>query len=128
MNKDIIEAGDLPQDERIYMKKDFLGWRVVYPIKNPNGSINWFNLITGGKRNLIFTLIMIAFVLGFFWVYNHDTAEMQKVVKAPCSYCPTLDMRIVLEDRLAGRQTARIPEINFTQIREAAGGNNETQN
>ena len=39
-----IEATQLPADEKVYLKKDFLGWRVVHPIKNEDGSYNWFNV------------------------------------------------------------------------------------
>lgn len=85
--KEIIEASELPSNEKIYLKKDGLGWRVVHPIRNPDGTINIINLLFGGWRNLIILLIILAFVLGFFYIYQHDTAEMKKVVENPCLYC-----------------------------------------
>jgi hypothetical protein len=95
--------------EKIHLKKDNLGWRIVNPIKNEDGSINIINLLFGGKRNLAILLIILLFVLGFFYVYHHDTAEMRKVVENPCLYCrssinltnlnmETLDMKILKEN------------------------------
>ena len=59
----IIEAGDLPEGERVYLKKDFLGWRVVEPIKDENGKLIWTRLIFGSKKNIIITLFLIALTL-----------------------------------------------------------------
>ena len=49
----MIEAQNIPWEEKVYLKKDFLGWRVVNPIKNEDGTINWFNFILGGKRGIV---------------------------------------------------------------------------
>ena len=45
-------------DDGSYLKKDELfGYRVIYPYKNPDGTIHWFNLLTGGSwAKLIVTL------------------------------------------------------------------------
>ncbi len=45
----------------IYLKKDFLGWHVIHPWKNPDGKINWFNFFTGGSWWHL--LIMVTLVL-----------------------------------------------------------------
>ena len=128
MKNNIIEAGDLPQGDKVYMKKDLFGWRIVQPIHNEDGTLNWFNILTGGTRNLAFTILMVVFVLSFFWVYNHDTAEMQKVVEEPCLYCSTEDLQSTLNERMAGRyewkQRNKLPEINLSLLEESAGGNN----
>ena len=97
------------EGEKIYLKKDFLGTRVVHPPKNEDGSWNWFNLLTGGWNNFILLLFILFLVLGFFYVYNHDTVEMQKVVENPCAYCPgcgdfgiTNISNITLDDSFGG--------------------------
>ena len=86
----IIEAGDLPDGEKVYLKKDFLGWRVVEPWKNPEtGKVNWFNLITGGKKNLIMLIIlMMLFGLAYAGV-NELVGNYKKVAEDPCSFCTT---------------------------------------
>jgi len=59
-------------DESIYLGKDFLGWKVIHPIKNEDGSINWKNLISGGSwikliGIIVFTLILLGAI---FEVHN----------------------------------------------------------
>lgn len=58
-----IEAQDLPEGEKVYLRKDRFGWRMVKPIKNPDGSFNWPNLLFGGWRNLLMLLFILAVVL-----------------------------------------------------------------
>jgi len=64
--------------EIVYLKKSKLpligDWARIYPPINENGSINWINLLFGGKKNLIrllmiFTLIVIVF-LGFYQIFS----------------------------------------------------------
>ena len=77
MNK-IIEAGDLPEEDQVYLKKDIFGWRIVHPIKNRDGTINWTNLVFGGWRNFTF-LIIILLITGFvLWSYRHDIQTIQQ--------------------------------------------------
>jgi hypothetical protein len=66
MNKIIERGGE--DGETIYLKKGFDGWRVVYPIKNKDGSWNWKHILTGGswwnwaKIGGIVLIIVLAFV------------------------------------------------------------------
>lgn len=45
------------EGDKIHLKKKGGVWRIVYPRKNPDGSINWKNLIAGGNW---FNLIKIG--------------------------------------------------------------------
>lgn len=64
----IFKPEELPDDEKVFLKKDFLGeWRVVYPWKRGDGSINWFAVFFGNKGNLVY-LFLIALILGLLWV------------------------------------------------------------
>ena len=111
--KEFIIEGD-----KVYLKKDFTGWRIVHPPKNPDGSLNWFNILVGGWGNLIFVLFILGLTFTFFYVYNHDTAEMQKVVGNPCGYCLTTDMQNTLNERneqfdIVNAQIKNRTEFNF---------------
>lgn len=56
----IIEAGEIPLDEKVYVKKDWFGWRVVNPNKDPvTGKINWFNTLLGGRKGLVILLVIM---------------------------------------------------------------------
>lgn len=61
-------------NEKIYLKKsNFFGWGVVYPWRNEDGSINWFNLLTGGawaKLILVALIVFLIVVLMFEYVNN----------------------------------------------------------
>jgi len=88
MNKGIIEASELPENEKIYLRKDWLGWRVVAPVKNEDGSWNWFNLIFGGKKNLVVLgFLFLLAVLLFFAVKELISVSVANAIKDPCSLC-----------------------------------------
>ena len=53
---------ELDNGESILLKKDILGYRIIYPIKNLDGSWNWKNLIAGGswiKLGLVAVVVAI---------------------------------------------------------------------
>lgn len=85
--KNIIKAEDLPENEKVYLRKDWLGWRVVEPIKNEDGTTNWFNLITGGKKNLAILIILLIF-LGLIFLGVKELIQTYKdYADNPCGYC-----------------------------------------
>lgn len=75
MTNQIIEASQLPETEKVYLRKGYDGWRVVYPIKNEDGSFNWFNFITGGSwYKLVYLGILVLIILGVFYEYSSNLA------------------------------------------------------
>lgn len=69
----IIEASEIPENEKVYLKKDLFGWRVVHPIKNEDGSFNWFNFVVGSWGNLLL-LLFILLLIGIFFLAYHEIA------------------------------------------------------
>ena len=90
MDKKIIEASELPNDEKVYLKKDFLGWRIVHPIKNEDGSWNWPNLLFGGWRNLLSSAILILIIAGAIWAYRRDINQ----IKQACDIAKAFQIKI----------------------------------
>jgi hypothetical protein len=89
METKIIESSELPLGEKIYLKKDWFGWRVVEPWKNPEtGKINWFNFLVGGKRGLVFLAIIAILCLGFYLGVNELIADYKLIASNPCEFCP----------------------------------------
>ena len=82
-----IEASQLPTSEKVYLKKDLLGWRVVNPIRNEDGSINWFNLICGSKSNVVFLVIISMLGLGLYLGINNLLDAYKQVADNPCNFC-----------------------------------------
>jgi len=73
MNKNIIKAEDLPFEDKVYLKKGFTGWQVVFPIKNEDGSVNWKNLLTGGSWwNWVIIGVIVAVTLGVLYEYSSN--------------------------------------------------------
>lgn len=95
MDNRIIEANQLPENEKVYLRKGFNGWKVIHPIKNDDGSTNWKNLICGGSWwNLIIMIVFVLVAIGFFFEYhsnlkhcadimsqmNNETLSLKKVI------------------------------------------------
>jgi len=68
--------------ETVYLRRSKMpligDWGRIYPPINEDGSINWFNLLFGGRKNLIkllMIMMIIAFILlGYFELFNYIEA------------------------------------------------------
>lgn len=80
--KIILDTGDM-----IYLKKDVFGWRIIHPSKNEDGSINWLNLLTGGKRNLFFISFLMVIVLLYYFGTNQLIGNYREMAENPCDFC-----------------------------------------
>ena len=58
--------------ERIYLKKNWLlGWGIIHPLRNEDGTINWKNVIAGGSWfKLLILGFIIAVILGAIHEYS----------------------------------------------------------
>lgn len=86
MTSNIIEASNLPQEEKVYLKKDILGWRVVEPIINPETKkINWSGVFNKkGMVSLIFILVIIGLL---YFGFQEQIKNYKEVMNNPCKYC-----------------------------------------
>ena len=74
------------EGEKIYLRKDFFGWRTVNPIKNDDGTINWKNLWLGNRKVIIYTVIWLL-IMGFiFYGVNEMVSSCRDMAKNPCKY------------------------------------------
>lgn len=99
MKKKIIEAHELPHDEKIWLKKDWAGYRTVnYWKRDPDldanifkpktwDNINWFNLVLGGKSGLLQSSIYIIIALVLYVGINQVITEYRDAAENPCDYC-----------------------------------------
>ena len=61
------------EGENIHLKKGRFGWSVVHPIKNEDGSINWFNLLTGGSwLRFGIMVFVVLIILGAIYEYTSN--------------------------------------------------------
>ena len=82
----VIEASEIPNEEKVYLKKDILGWRVVHPIKNEDGTTNWLNLLIGGWGNLFKLLFILLVIFSFLYGVKEMMRGCNEMAKNPCKY------------------------------------------
>jgi ABC-type sulfate transport system permease subunit len=93
-------------DDGSYVKKDKrFGYRVIYPYKNNDGTINWFNLCTGGSwAKLVVTILIVSLILFSVYAYKTDVKTCYEVIKNPCDYCnlnPTMiDTNLIVPNNI----------------------------
>jgi len=81
-----IEQVDLGNSETIFMKKDWLGYRVVHPNRDSNGKLILVNFLVGGWGNF-FKLLFILFVLAcFLYGFKQVTASCKDMTENPDKY------------------------------------------
>ena len=82
----IIEAGELPDSEKVYLKKDFLGWRVVEPIIYPDSrKFIWKNFFNK-KGFVILLFLLLLGGLGYL-AFKESINNYKEVMTNPCAYC-----------------------------------------
>jgi len=79
-----IESTEI-NNEKIYLRKNFLGWKVVYPIKI-DGKFNKKNLWLGSRGTIIFTIIFILLMSFIFYGVNEMVSSCRDMAKNPCEY------------------------------------------
>jgi len=69
--------------EEVALKKDFMGWRIVRPFRNSNGSLNWKNIISGGSWIKFFIMLFIVVVIiGAMFEYYSQLNLLTKCLTA----------------------------------------------
>lgn len=75
--------------ENLYVKKTGNTYRIIYPLKNEDGSINWKNLILGGSwGNFISVVFFVSLLIFALWAYAYDTKACRELLENPpsCGY------------------------------------------
>ena len=75
------------EGEKVNMKKDFTGWRIVYPIKDTNGKYLWKNILFGGSYwNILKIAILVGLISFAVYSYRRDI----QAVKDSCVLFKTI--------------------------------------
>jgi hypothetical protein len=72
-------------NERIAVRKSWDGWRVVKPYKDEQGKYIWKNIL-GSWQSWVKSIIFLLIILGFYYVYAHDTAICRETVQRDLAY------------------------------------------
>ena len=77
----------LIDEEQVDLVKDKLGYRVVHPISNADGKINWVNFLFGGYNNLLRLSIYISIAILLLIGINELIGQYKLIADNPCKYC-----------------------------------------
>ena len=98
-------------NEVVAMTKGMFGWRVVHPIKNSNGSINWINLSVGGWGNLIMLLFIFLIIgVGYFGM-KQMMVSCNDMAEDPCKYT-----NLNCQELSAGDYNPIVDSVRFTAV------------
>ena len=77
----------------LYVKKSRGGWRIVYPLRNTDGSINWRNVFFGDMNLFVIAIIIVVVIVILGSAYRHDVNALQACWEDPCRYCMNVTTR-----------------------------------
>lgn len=69
------------------LKKGIFGYRVIHPVKNPDGSRNKINLFIGGWGNFWALIFILLVVMCFFYGVNQMLISCKELAADPCASC-----------------------------------------
>ena len=92
--KRYIEAKDLPEGDKLYLRRGAFGWRIVHPIKI-DGKINKWNLMFGGKENFVFLVILLLIASVSYVGITELIDNYQEIAENPCDFCRNCDSKTI---------------------------------
>ena len=87
----IIEARNLPENDKVYLRKGMFGYRVVHPCKNEDGKVNKVNLIVGGWGNFFILIFILLILLSLFAGVKQMLSSCKDMSENPCKYFGSLE-------------------------------------
>lgn len=110
MENRIIETSQLPLGEKVYLKKDFLGWRVVEPVIDPETKkFVWKNFFS---KKGFFNLLVIILILATLWLaFKEQIANYQAVMQNPDLFCKQYTQSIT---NMLSSDGNKLPIPNFS--------------
>ncbi len=74
------------ENEKVYLKKDFFGWRTIEPLKNPETG-EWILKNLWSKKGLAMLVFVIVILSLFYLAFQEQINNYKKVMENPCSFC-----------------------------------------
>lgn len=113
--KNIIESSQIPEDTKVYLKKDWTGWRVVEPIKDENGKFLWKRILLGTTKERVFLGFIFLIALLGYLAFDEQLDNYNRVVNNPCAYCNSCQVfnREFIEE-LNSKQINQLSSLNIS--------------
>lgn len=111
----IYKPEDLPENEEVWLKKDWFGWRVVEPVNHPETKkVIWKNLFNK-KGFLMLGILLLLLGLGYLG-YHEQIDNYKKVMNDPCSYCSDCQNQVLKILNKANAKVYEPDQLNFSNI------------
>jgi len=86
-------------NERIYLKKDWTGWRVVEPIIEPETrKFIWSNLFS--KKGFLMLGILLIILGSLYLAFKEQLANYRYVLEHPCELCSNIINKTIVDNPL----------------------------
>jgi len=93
--------------EEVFLKKDFLGYRVVEPLRDPETKeFLWKNFLS--KKGFIMLLILVLILSFTYLAFQEGINNYREVMKNPCKFCTDC------EDIFKDNQDSWINNVNIS--------------
>jgi len=108
---ELIRNNDIKIDKGVYARKSKLfGYRLVFPFKNDDNTINWNNVITGGGiGRLAIVLTLAALLIIFTLLYRRDidavNQSLQYAINNPCEWCNIITQARIQNNKMTFNQS-----------------------
>lgn len=83
----VIEASQLPEGAKVYLKKDWTGWRVVEPIFGEDDKLKWKRIIFGTTKERLFLAFILLIALLGYLAFQEQINNSYEILSNPCAYC-----------------------------------------
>lgn len=109
-------------NEKVYLKKDWLGWRVVEPVilvdeegKFIKGSWSWKNFLN--KKGFISLAYLIFLLFVVYLAFKEQITNYNQVLSNPCAYCNSCQdyARGVISEFNSNQDKINLPEVNISK-------------
>ena len=91
----IINTKEIPKEDIVYVKRDFFGYRVVEPIRDPKTKrVIWKNLFS--KKGFLMLGVLLIILASLYLAFREQLANYRYVLGHPCELCNQILNRTII--------------------------------
>lgn len=104
------------ENERVFLKKDWLGWRVIEPAII-DGKLCWKNIFN--KRGFVMLGFILFLLFTIYMAVGEQIENYKTVMDNPCAYCKDCQDygRTLIQQTYANYSSSKYGTINFSLIK-----------
>jgi hypothetical protein len=71
-------------NKTVFISQNGTDFRIIHPLRNEDGSWNWFNILTGGSwTNVIIVAVAVFIICGLLWEYSSNINLLKDCFRVP---------------------------------------------